>query len=296
MNLRDVGEDRLLERILPKLPTNRDVVRGAGDDCALVRFGNADDLLVLKTDCVVERVHFKPETRGADVGWKAMARPLSDFAATSAVPRFAMITVIAPASTAVARIESIYRGITKAARRFEVAIVGGEMSATPGPLAISISITGSIEDGREVTRAGGKPGDEIFVTGTLGGSIRAKHLSFVPRIEESRWLTSRFRVHAMMDLSDGIGADLPRLAHASGVAFELDEASLPRTRGCTVKQAISDGEDYELLFAVGANESERLQREWQKKFPKLALTRIGRLVRQSKMQSRKLPRGYVHFA
>src|SRR4051794_25218605 len=102
MTLRDVGEDRLLAKLVPGLPTNRDVVAAAGDDCALTRFPNSDRLLVLKTDCVVEGVHFTSATKGNDVGWKAMARPLSDFAAAAAVPQFAMITLIASAQTKVA--------------------------------------------------------------------------------------------------------------------------------------------------------------------------------------------------
>jgi thiamine-monophosphate kinase len=99
----------------------------------------------------------------------------------------------------------------------------------------------------------------------------------------------------MMDLSDGLGADLPRLARASGVGFEIDETTVPRTRGCTVQQAISDGEDYELLFAIAQSKAESLRKSWQRKFPQLPLTRIGRLVPKSEMRNPKLPAGYVHF-
>lgn len=296
MNLSDVGEDRLLATIAPGLPTNRAVVAGIGDDCAVTRFPGSDRLLVLKTDCVVEGVHFIASTDGKDIGWKAMARPLSDFAAAAAVPQFAMVTLIAPPSTEVDRVTAIYRGLTKAAERFEVAIVGGEMSATVGPLAVSVSVTGFVEAERRSGRNGARVGDELFVTGTLGGSIRKKHLSFIPRIDEARWLTSDFRVHAMMDLSDGLGVDLPRLARASGVGFELDEAALPRTRGCSVENAMSDGEDFELLFAIASRDSARLQTAWRKKFRKLPLTRIGRIVRKSNIKDPEMPRGYVHFA
>jgi thiamine-monophosphate kinase len=99
----------------------------------------------------------------------------------------------------------------------------------------------------------------------------------------------------MMDLSDGLGADLPRLARASGVGFEVDEAALPLNRGCTIRQAISDGEDYELLFAISAKESRSLLSRWQRKFPKVPLTRIGRLNLKSKIPNRKFPGGYIHF-
>jgi thiamine-monophosphate kinase len=295
MKLGDVGEDRLLAKIAPNLPTNRAVVAGVGDDCALARFPGSDQLLVLKTDCVVEGVHFTAATGGTHIGWKAMARALSDLAAAAALPQFAMITLIAPARTALTRVRAIYRGLTKAAERFDVAIVGGEMSATPGPLSLVVSITGVVEAERRIGRNGARIGDDLFVTGTLGGSIRKKHLTFIPRITEARWLTSAFRLHAMMDLSDGLGADLPRLARASGVDFEIDQAALPRTRGSSVEEAISGGEDYELLFAIASRDSARLQQAWGKRFPKLPLTRIGRITRKSKVKIRKLPRGYVHF-
>jgi len=176
-----------------------------------------------------------------------------------------------------------------------VGFVGGETSRTIGPAAISVSVTGFVEKGRWVGRSGGKANDELFVTGRLGGSLRGRHLKFSPRIEEARWLTQNFSIHAMMDLSDGLGADLPRLATASGVGFEVDEMALPLNSGCTPSQAISDGEDYELLFAVSPKDSRALAGRWKRKFPKLALTRIGRLIRKSKIQNRKLPSGYVHF-
>ena len=169
------------------------------------------------------------------------------------------------------------------------------MSQTPGPIAISISITGAVERDRWVSRSGGKAGDDLFVTGRLGGSLAGKHLRFLPRIHEARWLTERFAIHAMMDLSDGLGADLPRLARASKLGFEIDQTALPRTRGCSVEQAISDGEDYELLFAVPAAERASLTLAWKRKFPKLPLSRIGRLISQSAIRNPQFPPGYDHF-
>ena len=295
MNLQELGEDRLLQRVLRDLPGNREVVAGAGDDCAVVRFAGSEKLLLLKTDCVVSGVHIAADAKASAVGWKAMARPLSDFAAMSGLPQFALVTLIAPPSTASRWVTDLYCGLTEAARMFEVAIVGGETSRTDGPLAISVSITGAAEKDRWVSRSGGKAGDELFVTGELGGSIRGKHLQFIPRIHEARWLTKQFRIRAMMDLSDGLGADLPRLARASGVGFELDESAVPRSRGCSVEQAISDGEDYELLFAVAPATADALQAAWPKKFEKLRLTRIGRFVAKAKVEQQRLPQGYVHF-
>jgi thiamine-monophosphate kinase len=295
MNLRALGEDRLLDRLLPSLPRNAGVVLGAGDDCAIVESGKPDVLHLLKTDCLVEEIHFARNTPPGDVGWKAMARPLSDFAAMSGVPRFALVTLIAPATRTVSWVRQLYRGIEKVARTFDVAVVGGETSNIRGPAVISISLTGVVERKRWVGRTGGKAGDDLFVTGRLGGSLRGRHLKFVPRIAESRWLTKNFGVHAMIDLSDGLGADLPRLARASGVGFEVDQTALPLSRGCTIRQAISDGEDYELLFAISPKEARSLLSRWQRKFSKVLLTRIGRLNRKSEIGNREFPRGYLHF-
>lgn len=291
----ELGEDRLLDQLLPTLPGNRSVLLGAGDDCAIVESAQRGALQLLKTDCLVEDIHFTKKSPAEWVGWKAMARPLSDFAAMSGVPQFALVTLIVPSRTRLAWVKELYRGIEKAGRAFNVAVVGGETSAIKGPSVISVTLTGSVEKGRWVSRAGGKPGDDLFVTGRLGGSLRGRHLKFVPRITESRWLTENFSIHAMMDLSDGLGADLPRLARASGVGFELDEAALPLNRGCTPQQAISDGEDYELLFAISSRQSARLMKSWRKRFPKLSLTRIGRLNSKFEIRNSKLPHGYVHF-
>src|SRR4051812_6080656 len=295
MRLRDVGEDRLLEQILPRLPRNSGVILGAGDDCAIVEPGKGGLLNVLKTDCLVEGVHFSRTTKASLIGWKAMARPLSDFAAMSALPRYALVTLILPSGTPVPWVKQLYRGMEKAARRFDVAVVGGETSDTPGPAAISVSITGLVEKKRWIERGGGKAGDELFVTGRLGGSLGGHHLRFVPRIEESRWLTANFRVHAMMDLSDGLGADLPRMARASKLGFEIYRKALPLNPKCTADDAISNGEDYELLFAMAPRDSSSLISRWRKKFPKTRLTRIGRLNPKSKLDNRKFPSGYVHF-
>jgi thiamine-monophosphate kinase len=295
MKLRHIGEDRLLGRILPRLSLAKNVKNGPGDDCAVVEPRDRGNFLVLKTDCVVAGVHFLPTANAVDVGWKAMMRPLSDFAATSAVAQFALITLIASEQTKVEWMEKLYRGLCRAANRFKVSIVGGEMSSTSGPVAISVSVVGFVERDRCVSRRGGRPGDDLFVTGRLGGAVRQRHLQFIPRIVESRWLTLNFSIHAMMDLSDGLGTDLPRLASASRVGFAIEMENLPLARGAKIDDAISEGEDYELLFAISPRDRNRLERGWRKKFQKLPLTRIGCLTAKSETGSSKLPRGYVHF-
>jgi thiamine-monophosphate kinase len=294
-SLRELGEDRLLAKILPQLKQNSQVVAGAGDDCAAVKFRGAKEYLLLKSDCVVEGIHFVAGSTARAVGWKAMMRALSDFAAMSGVPQFALITLVIAGKKQVMWVRDLYRGLNQAARYFDVAIVGGETSDTEGPTVLVVSVAGFIEAERCVFRSGGKANDDLFVTGKLGGSIRRRHLNFVARIEEARWLTANFKVHAMIDLSDGLGADLPRLARASRLAFSIDEHALPISRGCTVQQAISDGEDYELLFAISRRDRDRLVRMWRKKFPKLGLTHIGYLHQRSKIKHQSFLRGYVHF-
>jgi len=308
MNLGALGEDRLLNQILLQLPRRKAlrVFAGAGDDCAIVKMPESKKYLVLKTDCVVEGVHFVPGTNASNVGWKAMMRPLSDFAAASAVPQFALITLIVPRQTKVAWVRGLYRGLRRAASRFEVSIVGGETSNTPGPIAVSVTVIGFVEKSRAASRCGGRSGDDLFVTGRLGSALKQKHLKFIPRIVESRWLTKNFSIHAMMDLSDGLGADLPRLGRASKVVFDIKLENLPVARGATIDNAISEGEDYELLFAISPRQRNPLKQQWRRKFPKLLLTRIGSLNRKSpvtdakqrlgfSIANRKLPRGYVHF-
>ena len=293
--LRELGEDKLLARVFPRLNRNSRVVIGAGDDCAVVKFYGAKDWLLLKTDCVVEEVHFARKTSARAVGWKAMMRALSDFAAMSGMPQFALITLAIAGKKKASWVDELYRGLNRAAARFDVAIVGGETSETVGPTVIVVSVAGGVERDRCVLRSGGKANDDLFVTGKLGGSIRGRHLNFFPRIDEARWLTANFKLHAMMDLSDGLGTDLPRLAGASKLGFAIDERALPLSRGCTIQQAISGGEDYELLFAISPRERKRLQKRWQRKFPGLPLTRIGRLNQKSKIKNQELKSGYVHF-
>ena len=295
MKLRELGEDRLIAQLVARLESRREVIVGPGDDCAVLAGTKREELLLLKTDCVVEGVHFLPDEKPGAIAWKAMMRTLSDFAAMSGIPQYTLVTLIAPAESEGRWMKQLYQGLRRAAARFKVAIVGGETSSTRGPIVVSISAAGSVEKGRCVLRSGGENGDLLYVTGRLGGSVRKRHLNFVPRLKEARWLTQHFRIHAMMDLSDGLGADLPRLANASAVGFEIDEKTLPRTRGCSIAQAINDGEDYELLFALSPNDAAALERKWRKKFMRLSLTRIGHLTRRPSPVTHRSFHGYTHF-
>jgi len=298
MILAHYGENRLIAGLTRNLVADDSVRIGIGDDCAATGGRRARTWQLLKTDCIVEGVHFLPEAVPRKIGWKSLARPISDIAAMGGLPRHALVTMAISPTVEVRRVREIYAGIKKAADRFGVSIVGGETSRSPGPLFISIALTGIVEASRCVTRSGGRAGDLLYVTGRLGGSARGRHLDFIPRVAEARWLVENFRPHAMMDLSDGLGADLPRLARASGTGFEICEALLPCARGCTPRNAITDGEDYELVFAISARSAKRLEEKWRKKFPKLPLTRIGRLSGNLKFQisNFKFQNGFDHFA
>src|SRR5260370_26348706 len=134
MKLRQLGEDRLLDQLLPRLPVNKSVVARAGDDCAVIKRPGGRNFLVFKTDCIVEGVHFRPEANALEVGWKAMMRPLSDFAATSALPKLPLITLIATKKTESSWVNKLYRVLRKAPARFKVNNVGEQRGRALAPV------------------------------------------------------------------------------------------------------------------------------------------------------------------
>ncbi len=270
-----LGEDTLVERFTRNLPLSTEVVLGAGDDCAVVRPIGRGWLQLLKTDCIVEDVHFIADTSPRKVGWKAMARAVSDIAAMGGEPQHALVTLVLPKDLPLRRATGIYDGLKKCAAAFGVSIVGGETSSGPKTI-ISVALTGRVKAKQCLRRSGAKVGDAILVTGKLGGSFGGHHLDFKPRVAEGQWLAANVRVHAMMDLSDGLAKDLPRMAAASGLAgFEVWDERLPLRRGCTVAQAWGDGEDYELLFCIAPREVNKLMASWKKDFPRVKLTHVG---------------------
>jgi thiamine-monophosphate kinase len=286
-------EDLLLAKILKGLPASKDLVLGPGDDCAVVRTNGR--LQLLKTDCIAEGVHFLRAHEPVRVGWKALCRPLSDIAAMGGEPRDALITIFSPPDLDEGYWVEFYKGIRKAARRFGVCVAGGEMSRQPNGIAVSVALTGSVPGGRFVTRSGARPGDLLFVTGRLGGSAGGHHLDFVPRLSEGRWLASTARATAMMDLSDGLGSDLPRLAAASGCGFDVDLASLPVRAGSDLAGALTDGEDYELLLALSPGSAAALTARWRAAFPRTPLTRIG-MLNNTRRAPKDWPGGWDHFS
>jgi thiamine-monophosphate kinase len=287
-------EDAIVKRLRAAVRPGH-AVAGIGDDCAAVEAPRGQ-LLLLKTDCVVERRHFQPTAPAASVGWKAACRAVSDIAACGGEPREALVTCVVRASQTGRWLAALYRGIEKAGREFGFHVVGGELARTEGPAVINVAMTGAVTRREFLRRGGGRPGDALFVTGVLGGSLSSGwHLKFRPRLAEARWLAETIRPTAMMDLSDGLASDLPRLAAASGTGFILDREAVPRRRGVSARAALTDGEDFELLFAVPPARAARLARDWARRFPALPLTRIGTLAERGVARGLGRAGGYDHF-
>ena len=294
--LADIGENALLEYFAAMFPPAGAVFVGPGDDCA-VTSGHADDVL-LKTDALVEGVHFLAGESARRVGHKAVARVFSDIAAMGGTPMHLLVTLALPATTSMAWIDGFYAGARALCDKHLCRIAGGELTSLPDGAAtvISIAATGRIACGQAVLRSGGQAGDVLAVTGVLGGSFASGyHLDFEPRLAEGQWLARHPEVHAMMDLSDGLAKDLPRLARASQCAFRLDAAALPLRPGCSAAQAIGDGEDYELLVAISAVAWPAIHTAWKRDFPDLPFTAIGELRDAPMAAPQDLAGGWDHF-
>ncbi len=279
--LRDIGEDGLIARLTALVPLAADPIAGPGDDCAVIDHDPAAATMeLLKTDALVAGVHFTADTPARAVGWKAAARVVSDFAAMGGRAERFLVTLALPVDTSLEWVEDLYRGLGDCLRAFDAVLAGGETSRVPEGSAavISIAASGSVEREQLVLRSTARPGDVLMVTGTLGGSLQGRHLSFMPRVKEAGWLVRHIKPSAMMDLSDGLAKDLPRLAAASQCGYQLDHNALPVTPGCTREEALGDGEDFELLLTIAADKSPALLAAWHEEFPEVPLSRIGRMV------------------
>jgi thiamine-monophosphate kinase len=308
-------EFELIDHLTRSLHTNHSVVTGPGDDCAVLDLGIADRLLLLKTDAVVEGIHFTATAAPENVGHKALGRCLSDIAAMAGTPVAALITLALPPDFDSKYLDRLYAGMNALARRFDVAIAGGETTTNPERLLVSISLLGWVPRGKAVLRSGAEPGDAIFVTGVLGGAQAGKHLEFEPRLVEGRWLAQQFHLHAMLDVSDGLAGDLPHLLKASGVGAELLASAIPISREArlaakasasaksALTAALTDGEDFELLFTVASRDAVGLLDAWKKQFPQTPLSCIGKITSNEGIAIRDkqglrplIAHGYEHFA
>jgi thiamine-monophosphate kinase len=294
--IREIGEDLLIKRITKNLPLGKDVVAGAGDDCAVITSNDPQSYVLLKIDCVIEEIHYMKSTPPSAVGYKALSRAISDIAAMGGTPKHAMISLSLRPECNVSYVNSLYHGLSKASSPYNISIVGGETASCGenGTPSVTVSLTGQVRKDRCCFRSKGKSGHILFVTGKLGKSLNGHHLKFTPRIEEAQWLTKKFKLSAMMDLSDGLASDLPRLAKSSNCGYSIEKNQIPRTRGASIQEALCDGEDYELLFAISSKDCKKLEVAWQKKFPSLTLTRIGKLSPKGNTNP-DLKGGWKHF-
>jgi thiamine-monophosphate kinase len=268
------------------------VLTGVGDDCAVLRGEGKDNYLLFKTDAVVEGVHFMPREKPELIGRKALARALSDLAAMGAAPVAAVVTLGVAKGESVRRLQGIYRGLEATAEKYGCSLVGGETTRAK-ELFLNVALLGECRGYRPLLRSGAKNGDLICVTGSLGATRMRKHLHFEPRLAEGQWLARQGLATALMDLSDGLGADLPRLADASGVTFRLAAGSIPCARGATVSGAINDGEDYELLFTVNPAHAKNLKKKWPFRIPVHFIGVMG--ARDEHSRTPRFVHGYDHF-
>ena len=283
-------EFELIAKLTAGLSPGQGVVLGAGDDCAVLDLGVPGRQLLFKTDAVVGGRHFDEDAAPERVGHKALARCLSDVAAMGGVPRHAVVTLGVPDEFDEDYALGIYRGLNETAKTFGVGIVGGETTRNGDRLLVSVALIGEVPEGRAVLRSGAQPGDAIFVSGQLGGSLSARHLEFTPRLREAGWLVAAHDVHAMIDLSDGLAGDLRHVIHASGVGAELLESAVPISRAAKERSrdghstkppllaALTDGEDFELLFTVAAGDAVKVLDGWKAEFPDVPITCIGKIT------------------
>jgi thiamine-monophosphate kinase len=297
---------------------------GIGDDAALVEV-NPGQELILTTDMSIEGVHFTPRLHPPQaVGHRALARSLSDIAAMGGTPRYALISLAVSKQTSRAWIEGFFRGLLALARRFEVAVIGGDTAAVRGPTAVDAIVAGEIPRGRALRRSGARPGDQIFVSGRLGlaalglrllhshsgrrkhaaaAAIRA-HLFPQPQCALGQFLAKQGLASALMDISDGLSIDLKRLCDASGVgacllADRIPSPSLPDAADA-LALALDGGEDYQLLFTVPPAKRTQIP----PRFGKIPLHSIGEIQAPRSLhlltpdgKTHPLePQGYDHFA
>ena len=293
------GEEKLLAAIRRWLgPASPRSPFGIGDDCAVLPATRSRQLITV--DPVIYGRHFDDTVPPREVGAKLLKRNLSDLAAMGGRPTAAVLALTLDARVSRRWLEQFYRGLAACARRYGVSIVGGDVAQADGTVAASLTLLGRPAGPRIVTRTGTRIGDWIYVTGALGGSLRSRHhYRFTPRLAEGTWLARQSGVHAMMDVSDGLAKDLHVLT-PRGAVPALDSTALPCRAGCTLAAALSEGEDYELVFTLAARSDRAVfERAWRRAFPRTRLSRIGRFVRPGALPTGALNlddyRGYEHL-
>lgn len=275
------AEIPLLQRELVKFKQTCPVITGPGDDCAVLSPSSTGMVRLLAVDQVISDIHFTLNTPPEAVAVKLLRRNLSDIAAMGGIPETAVKTIALKLESEESEdiwLTRFFDGLSKEAARWNIPICGGDLSRLPHQgIVTTLSILGTVPEGECVLRSGASPGDYLGVTGLFGNSfLSGHHLNFLPQVDVGRFLAQHHRVHAMMDVSDGLLMDLGRLCKASGCGASLTLSAIPLRLGADIAAALSDGEDYELLFAVPSDTVESLTALWP--FSDIPLTWIGRIT------------------
>ncbi|HIA03310.1 MAG TPA: thiamine-phosphate kinase [Myxococcales bacterium] len=272
--LAELGEDALIQFIAETFDSNSSIQVGIGDDCAVIQ--SPSNLHVVTTDAMIEKVHFSRETMSAaQIGRKLVAVNVSDIAAMGARPAYGMLSMCLPEDLSVRWIKELISGVASEAGQYGFSIAGGDLCASPGPVFLNLTLSGTLVASKPILRSTARPGDGLFVTGTLGTSAYglrllssgqhvndasqsvAKHRVPGAQLENADVLARWEGCHAMMDISDGLAIDANRLAKASSVRLTVNIDALPlheELEGLPDEEAqelaIYGGEDYELLFSA----------------------------------------------
>jgi len=298
--LSDLGEFGLINSIRKQIRKPSSVICGIGDDAAVVPL-NSKKHLLLTTDMLVEGVHFTKKIPAKAIGHKAITASISDIAAMGGTAKYAVVSLGAPATCSKRFISALYQGINQTAKKFRVSVVGGD-TVKSNKVIINITLTGEAKKGEIVYRSGARCGDQIFVTGPLGKSLSSGwHTRFVPRTAQASYLVSKYRPTSMIDISDGLVADLGHILNESRVGAIVEENALPYRRGARLKDALYDGEDFELLFTLSSYQARKFQNQARKPFK---FYRIGEIVNRRKgfqiktvtgILKKLSIKGYTHF-
>lgn len=303
MKLKDLGEIDFIKRISKKIRVDNSVIKGIGDDAAVIRW-DKDSVMLFASDMIIEGVHFDcKRSTPFQIGRKALCINISDIAAMGGVPLYVTVSIGLPEDLDIGFVDRLSSGIILTARDFGVNIVGGDTN-TSKKIVIDIAMIGRANKHELVHRRGAKPGDVILVTGKLGGSIKERHLTFIPRLAESRFLVKNFKITSMIDVSDGLSLDLFRICEASKVGARVYESLVPLSKdAASIEGALSDGEDFELLFTASKRDLKDIMGKFKKRF-NTPISAIGEVLKKPmgiKMVSRNgkvtslRKRGFSHF-
>ncbi len=301
------AEFDFIERLRLRCPIRPPVVTGIGDDAAVLNHAGAIE--VVTTDMLMDGVDFRAdETTPELMGRKSLAVSLSDLAAMGARPTAAFVSVSLPRQRGRTFAERFFDGLLALAEEYQVTIAGGDTNSWDGPLVCSVTALGTPCGSAPILRSGALSGDVLMVTGACGGSLAGRHLTFVPRLREAAKLVELVGIHAMIDISDGLAADVHHVLNASGVGAILEAAAVPihpdvqrlPADKTPLERALSDGEDFELVFTLSATDAVTLQREWRESTPLniigLITAESGCRLRESDGSLRNLPSlGWTHL-